>query len=79
MFLADEAPSRVTVSAGVATFPSSEIDSVDALIRAADVALYRAKDLGKDRVVAAGSTGSTDERPNDPSRRRGGRAVKSEN
>jgi len=77
VFLADEAPSRVTVSAGVATFPSPEIDSVDALIRAADVALYQAKDLGKDRVIAAGSSRSKDQRSNGPSRRRGGRAVKS--
>ncbi len=52
-FLADETPCHVTVSAGVATYPSPGIDSVDALIRAADVALYRAKELGKDRVVAS--------------------------
>ena len=65
-------------SAGVATFPSPEIDSVDALIRAADVALYRAKDLGKDRVVAADSSRSTNDGTSGPSRKRGGRAVKSE-
>jgi len=52
VFLADEEPTHITVSAGVATYPSSnDIDSVDALIRAADQALYRAKDLGRDRVV----------------------------
>ncbi len=59
-FLEDESPTRVTVSAGVATYPSDpRIDSVDALIRAADEALYKAKDAGRNRVIQ--------------SRRRGGR------
>jgi diguanylate cyclase (GGDEF)-like protein len=42
----------ITVSAGVATFPLHAASSA-ALIRAADDALYRAKDAGRDRVVAA--------------------------
>ena len=51
VFLEDEQPTRITVSAGVATYPSvTTIDSVDALIRAADQALYAAKDAGRDRV-----------------------------
>ena len=77
-FLADESACRVTVSAGVATFPSPGIDSVDALLRAADVALYRAKDLGKDRVVAANSERSPSG-ASDGSPRRPRRAVKSDN
>jgi diguanylate cyclase (GGDEF)-like protein len=41
----------VTSSFGVASFPAS--DSVDALVAAADAALYRAKREGKNRVVNA--------------------------
>jgi len=53
-FLADEGPARLTVSAGVATWPGSEgVVSVDDLVRAADLAMYRAKDLGKNRVEIA--------------------------
>ena len=58
VFLYDENPTRVTVSAGVATYPSTaEVNSVDALVRAADMALYEAKKRGRDCVVQA--TGST--------------------
>lgn len=54
VFLGPDAPARVTVSVGVATYPSSpRIDSPEALVAAADAALYRAKQLGKDRVVEA--------------------------
>lgn len=54
VFLGHDAPARVTVSAGVATYPSCpRIDSPEALVAAADAALYRAKQLGKDRVVEA--------------------------
>jgi diguanylate cyclase (GGDEF)-like protein len=45
----------VTVSAGVATFPSAQVDDVDSLIRQADEALYRAKQNGRNRVVAMDS------------------------
>ncbi len=52
VFIASGAPVRITVSAGVATYPSfPRIDSAEALVAAADAALYRAKQLGKDRVV----------------------------
>ncbi|MDH3591950.1 MAG: diguanylate cyclase [Planctomycetota bacterium] len=51
-FIEDESPRPMTVSAGIATVPDSSIDSMDDLIRAADRALYRAKDQGKNRVVA---------------------------
>lgn len=55
VFCEPEHPFRATVSVGVATYPSDRsIDSADALVRSADRALYRAKDAGKNRVVAAG-------------------------
>jgi diguanylate cyclase (GGDEF)-like protein len=40
----------VTISAGVATFPSLQVDSIDSLFRQADEALYRAKQNGRNRV-----------------------------
>ena len=50
-FNAGETSTHVTVSGGVATFPGGAgIDSMDALIRTADAALYRAKDAGRNRI-----------------------------
>ncbi|MGM0595196.1 MAG: diguanylate cyclase [Pseudomonadota bacterium] len=43
-----------TLSIGVATLPDIEADSYEALIEAADKAMYRAKMSGKDRVAIAG-------------------------
>jgi len=43
---------RVTVSIGLAMFPW-HADSPESLLRAADEALYRAKDAGRNRVVVA--------------------------
>lgn len=55
VFLAGEHPSRITASAGVATYPSSPLlDSPEGLVQAADRALYRAKERGKDRVAVHG-------------------------
>jgi diguanylate cyclase (GGDEF)-like protein len=47
----DHGPARITVSAGVATFPINDriIEPSD-LVQAADLALYRAKDLGRNRT-----------------------------
>ncbi len=45
---------RVTISIGVAEFPAHGADP-EALIAAADAALYRAKDEGRNRVIRAGT------------------------
>ena len=51
-FAREEPPRAVTVSIGVAGFPDHGA-SGDALVAAADAALYRAKELGKNRVEVA--------------------------
>jgi diguanylate cyclase (GGDEF)-like protein len=42
---------RITVSIGVATYPSPRVDSPGGLLREADKALYRAKEAGRNRVA----------------------------
>lgn len=49
-FAAGERYTRVTVSVGVASFPSERVDSAATLLREADLALYRAKEHGRNRV-----------------------------
>jgi len=46
---------KITVSMGVACFPEHGL-TTEALLRAADEALYRAKKAGRDRVVTASDT-----------------------
>jgi diguanylate cyclase (GGDEF)-like protein len=43
----------VTISLGVASFPAKGIEDEDSLIRAADEALYMAKQNGRNRVETA--------------------------
>jgi two-component system, cell cycle response regulator len=43
----------ITVSLGVASFPSARYDSVDGLLKEADSALYLAKERGRNRVVVS--------------------------
>jgi len=47
---------RITISGGVASFPDDAPDSVE-LLRAADAALYRAKNGGRNLVLRADDTG----------------------
>ncbi len=41
---------RVTASAGIASFPSRDVNSPESLVKLADEALYRAKGEGRDRT-----------------------------
>jgi two-component system cell cycle response regulator len=50
-FRVGEREVRVTASVGVASYPSDSVDSPNALIQAADKALYRAKETGRNKVV----------------------------
>ncbi|HSJ25444.1 MAG TPA: diguanylate cyclase [Longimicrobiales bacterium] len=56
-------PLRMTLSAGVATYPHDLIDSVEALVRLADQALYSAKGSGRNRVVRFDEAGLLEEAP----------------
>ena len=49
----------ITFSAGVATVPENG-DSAEVLVRAADRALYMAKETGRDRIVVAHSPGAAE-------------------
>ena len=51
-----QALGRVTVSVGVAVFPEHG-ETAEALLKAADAALYRAKAAGRDRVMVAEAVG----------------------
>ena len=44
---------KITVSIGIAGMPDSKVEREDRLIRCADFALYRAKQLGRNRTVTA--------------------------
>lgn len=60
-FEEDGGPSRVTVSIGVAAFdPNDPDDTAHSLLRRADLALYQAKNTGRDRVVLAASFADTE-------------------
>ncbi len=51
-----ESPVRITVSIGIAA-AAARSESIEALMRRLDAALYRAKAGGRDRVVCAGALG----------------------
>ena len=55
---AKDPPGVVTISAGVAALSAEKLKSPDDLLKEADVALYRAKQTGRNRVISYGDGGS---------------------
>lgn len=51
--IVDDSNIEVTASFGVACFPSTDIDNMEDLLKAADKALYEAKETGRNKVVSA--------------------------
>jgi diguanylate cyclase (GGDEF)-like protein len=51
----DDVTFQITVSIGIATFPESPVSTPDELLKAADAALYRAKENGRNQVAVADS------------------------
>ena len=49
--IGDQEPLRMTISAGISTYPHPEIGNAETLVRVADEALYAAKAAGRNRVV----------------------------
>jgi diguanylate cyclase (GGDEF)-like protein len=50
---------RMTVSCGVASFPGERVDAPEALLKAADEALYQAKHGGRNQVIRASQASSS--------------------
>ncbi len=51
IFVSSAGPLRVTVSVGLSVFPDEGVETADAVVARADAALYRAKALGRNRVM----------------------------
>lgn len=56
--VAEPGPERLTVSIGLAAFPRPDVHGIEAWVRLADAALYRAKQGGRNRVEAAPPIGA---------------------
>ncbi|MDF1781059.1 MAG: GGDEF domain-containing protein [Alcanivoracaceae bacterium] len=57
---------KVTASLGVACFPSADVHDMNDLLKAADSALYEAKDGGRNRVVLAKTVEAQNEKTEEP-------------
>ena len=55
-FITPEGKIRITISVGVVSFPECAVENQVELVQLADAALYKAKETGRNKVIACGRT-----------------------
>jgi diguanylate cyclase (GGDEF)-like protein len=62
-FTTDQGPVQITISLGICTIPSDSVETPAQLVKAADEAMYRAKQTGRNRTCVAQANEQEDSPP----------------